>query len=102
MEDLIKRLQIRATVQEYITQLMVQNEITAVQMEDALNYTLTIIKDAILADYSVYAEQYYTKDKMDAMQNLIQSYTEEGKEPQIIDDSNPTSNLIDMEITEED
>lgn len=85
MEDLITRLKLRATVQDYITQLMTQNEISAVQMEDALEHVLLIIKDAALADYAVYAEQFYMKDKMDSMQNLIKSYAEEGKEPQIIE-----------------
>lgn len=77
MEDLIMRLQLRSTIQEYIMQLMAQNNITATQMEDALNHVMLLIKDAVLSDYAVYAEQFYTKDKMDSMQNLIQSYADQ-------------------------
>lgn len=82
MENLITRIQLRSTVQDYITQLMTQNNISATQMEDALNYTMLLIKDAALSDYAIYAEQSYNQDKMDAMENLVQSYAEEGKQPQ--------------------
>lgn len=84
MEDLITRLQLRSTVQDYIMQLMAQNNITASQMEDALNHVMLLLKDAVMSDYAVYAEQHYMKDKMDSMQNLVKSYAEEGKEPQVI------------------
>lgn len=90
MEDLIIRLQLRSTVQDYVTQLMVQNNITASQMEDALNHVMLIVREAALSEYAAYAEQFYNKDKMEALQNLVQSYAEEGKEPQIIDDNMST------------
>lgn len=103
MENLITRLQLRTTIQDYITQLMIQNDISATQMEDALNHILLIIKDAALNDYAVYSEQHYNKDKMDAMENLVQSYTAEGKEPQIIDNQYvKTSEPIEVEVAEED
>lgn len=77
MEDLITRLKLRATIQDYVTQLMAQNQLTAAQVEDALNYTLLLIKDAVMNDYAIYAE----RDKTNAIENARNSQ-EEGTEPQ--------------------
>lgn len=104
MDNLITRLQLRSTIQEYISQLMTQNGITASQMEDALNYVMLLIKDAVLSDYAIYTEQFYNQDKMNAMQNLVQSYAEEGKEPQIVNGQyvGNTSTPVDAEAQEEE
>ena len=75
MENLQLRLQLRATIQNTISEIMTTNNITATQMEDALSYVLMQIKDAAMSEYVNWAMQ----DKMLALEAL-QTPTEEVEE----------------------
>lgn len=106
MDNLIIRLQLRTTIQDYITQLMAQNNISAAQMEDALNYVMLLIKDAAMNDYAIYADQ----DKTNTMQNLVQSYESKDIKSQTTNDQFTDNNyeqehihsLLKTEVPEEE
>lgn len=69
------KMQLRATVQSIINDLMIQNNITATQMEEALEHALLQIKDAATLEYVEWAMH----DKNKAIQ-AIQTPEEEEKQ----------------------
>ena len=75
MNDLQLRLQLRATLQNTISEIMSQNQISATQMEDALQYVLLQLKDAALTEYANWAME----DKAIALKQT-QILTEETEE----------------------
>lgn len=69
------KMQLRATVQSIINDLMMQNHISASQMEEALEHVLLQIKDAATLEYVEWA----INDKNEAVQ-AIQTPKEEEKQ----------------------
>lgn len=45
------RLDVQSTVKSYVLNLMRQNNIPAAMMEDALNFTLLDVKDAVFQEF---------------------------------------------------
>lgn len=50
MNEFELRLRLHATLNEYINQLMISNNISAAMMEDALNKVLVELKDKVFAE----------------------------------------------------
>lgn len=75
MEDLQLKIQLRATLQNMISELMVNNGFTATQIEEALNHILVQIKDAAMIEYANWAIQ----DKAAAMEQVSSQNDEQEK-----------------------
>lgn len=76
MSNIQTQLQLRATLQNLVAEIMTNNNISATEMENALNYLMIQIKDAATAEYINWSIQ----DKNTALQQLQESLkeTEEG------------------------
>ncbi len=82
--DLQLRTQLRATLQDYISGLMVNNKIPASLMEDALEHILLQVREATMAEYVDWAIQ----DKDTALQELENSLKDT---PQDVEEENEQS-----------
>lgn len=56
-EDLQKRMEVQASVIEWVDFFMKQNNISASMMEDALSKALISIKDKAIKEFLVFAQQ---------------------------------------------
>lgn len=76
MSNIQTQLQLRATLQNLVAEIMTNNNISATEMENALNYLMIQIKDAATAEYINWSIQ----DKNTALQQFQESLkeTEEG------------------------
>lgn len=82
MNNLQLRTQLRATLNQYISTLMENNQISASMMEDALNYVIIQIKDAAMVEYA----QWAIEDKqsaIDELQSPTEIYEEIDELPQV-------------------
>ena len=55
-EDLQKRMEVQASVIEWIDFFMKQNNVSASMMEDALSKTLLSIKDQAMREFLIYVQ----------------------------------------------
>ncbi len=56
-EDLQKRMEVQASVIEWVDFFMKQNNVSASMMEDALSKALISIKDKAIKEFLVFAQQ---------------------------------------------
>ena len=56
-EDLQKRMEVQASVIEWVDFFMKQNDVSASMMEDALSKALISIKDKAIKEFLVFAQQ---------------------------------------------
>lgn len=66
MRDLQVRLQLRSTVQQALNDIMMNNQISATDMEDAVEHYLYGLKDAVSYEYVAWAME----DKQTGIQNV--------------------------------
>lgn len=56
-DSLQRRLEVRSTVSQLLTDLMYQNQISATDMEEAIDHFLLSIKDQVMLEYAESAIQ---------------------------------------------
>lgn len=62
MNEFELRLRLQNTIQDYVNQVMISNNVSAAMMEDALNKVLTNLKDKVLLEFIAAASQPVQED----------------------------------------
>lgn len=68
-ENLEKRMQVQAAVNEWIDTFMRDNNISASMMEDALSKTLLSIKDQAMKEFLIYVQ---TQAQVDPVSDIVE------------------------------
>lgn len=68
-EDLQKRMEVQASVIEWIDFFMKQNNVSASMMEDALSKALISIKDKAIKEFLIYVQ---TQTQVDPVSNIVE------------------------------
>lgn len=62
MNEFELRLRLQNTIQDYVNQVMISNNVSAAMMEDALNKVLINLKDKVLLEFIAAASQPVQED----------------------------------------
>lgn len=62
MNEFELRLRLQNTMQDYVNQVMISNNVSAAMMEDALNKVLINLKDKVLLEFIAAASQPVQED----------------------------------------
>lgn len=74
-EDLQKRMEVQASVIEWIDFFMKQNDISASMMEDALSKALISIKDKAVKEFLIYIQ---AQAQVDPMSDIVEEVEDGG------------------------
>lgn len=74
-EDLQKRMEVQASVIEWIDFFMKQNNISASMMEDALSKALISIKDKAVKEFLIYIQ---AQTQVDPMSDIVEEVEDGG------------------------
>lgn len=74
-EDLQKRMEVQASVIEWIDFFMKQNNISASMMEDALSKALISIKDKAIKEFLIYVQ---TQAQVDPVSDIVEEVKDGG------------------------
>lgn len=74
-EDLQKRMEVQASVIEWIDFFMKQNNVSASMMEDALSKALISIKDKAIKEFLIYVQ---TQTQVDPVSNIVEEVEDGG------------------------
>lgn len=74
-EDLQKRMEVQASVIEWIDFFMKQNDISASMMEDALSKALISIKDKSIKEFLIYVQ---AQAQVDPMSDIVEEVEDGG------------------------
>ena len=74
-EDLQKRMEVQASVIEWIDFFMKQNNISASMMEDALSKALISIKDKSIKEFLTYVQ---AQEQIDQVSDIVEEAVDDG------------------------
>lgn len=69
MNEFELRLRLQNTIQDYVNQVMISNNVSAAMMEDALNKVLMNLKDKVLLEFIAAASQPVQEDIIKEQEN---------------------------------
>lgn len=67
-----KRIELQLTLDQIVSNLMKQNDISATEMEDALNYTILVNKERVMKEFLVSMAQEKEQQEQQQQQEEIQ------------------------------
>lgn len=74
-ENLEKRMQVQAAVNEWVSNFMRDNNLSASIMEDALSKTLLSIKDQAMREFLIYVQ---TQAQVDPVSDIVEEVEDGG------------------------
>ncbi len=74
-ENLQKRVQVQAAVNEWVSNFMRDNNLSASIMEDALSKTLLSIKDQAMREFLIYVQ---TQAQVDPVSDIVEEVEDDG------------------------
>lgn len=74
-ENLEKRMQVQAAVNEWVNNFMRDNNLSASIMEDALSKTLLSIKDQAMREFLIYVQ---AQAQLNTMSNIVEEVEDGG------------------------
>lgn len=75
-----KRIELQLTLDQIVSNLMKQNDISATEMEDALNYTILVNKERVMKEFLISMAQ--EKEQQEKEQQQQQEGNQEQEENQ--------------------
>lgn len=71
-----KRIELQLTLDQIVSNLMKQNDISATEMEDALNYTILVNKERMMKEFLISMAQEKEQQEQQQQQEEIQEQEE--------------------------
>ena len=71
-----KRIELQLTLDQIVSNLMKQNDISATEMEDALNYTILVNKERVMKEFLISMAQEKEQQEQQQQQEEIQEQEE--------------------------
>lgn len=71
-----KRVELQLTLDQIVSNLMKQNDISATEMEDALNYTILVNKERVMKEFLISMAQEKEQQEQQQQQEEIQEQEE--------------------------